>query len=141
MQLEEERRLASRPRHNKLDLINLVEGGGAEEIDTLSAAMQSVSKDVKRNVPDFEDFVYDDDKKEEREVDELRKKLSGMVVHARAKVTKSRIYSAAYHPEVTKDLIFFGGALFYAFQVLCGFYNCLPQTRKEPWASGTRELL
>jgi hypothetical protein len=30
-------------------------------------------------------------------------------VVAQAKVTAVRIYSAAYHPEVSKDLIFFGG--------------------------------
>ncbi|KAH6918530.1 WD40-repeat-containing domain protein [Coprinopsis sp. MPI-PUGE-AT-0042] len=108
LQLEEERRKASRPRHDKLNLINLVEGAGAEESSTLSAAMENIKKDVKRSVPDFEDYVYDDEDEENKEVEELRKKLSGMKVHARAKVTKSRIYSAAYHPEVTKDLIFFG---------------------------------
>ena len=111
MALEEERRKASRPRHNKLDLVNLVEGTGKEEMGTLSAAMQSIDKEsnMRGEVPDFDDFAFDDDKKEEREVDELKKKLGGLVVSARAKVTKSRIYSAAYHPEVTKDLIFFGG--------------------------------
>jgi hypothetical protein len=30
-------------------------------------------------------------------------------VVARAKVVTERIYCAAYHPEKTKDLIFFGG--------------------------------
>jgi WD repeat-containing protein 76 len=110
LKLEEERRKANRPRHNKLDLINLVEGAGAEETSTLSAAMESVKKDVKKRVPDFEDYMYDDEDEESKEVDDLRQKLSGMKVYARAKVTKSRIYSAAYHPEVSKDLIFFGGA-------------------------------
>lgn len=31
-----------------------------------------------------------------------------MVIRSRAKVTQDRIYSMAYHPEVTKDLIFVG---------------------------------
>jgi len=31
-------------------------------------------------------------------------------VVARAKVMQDRVYSAAYHPDPTKDLIFFGGA-------------------------------
>jgi hypothetical protein len=32
-----------------------------------------------------------------------------MKVVARAKVTQDRVYSAAYHPDPTMDLIFFGG--------------------------------
>lgn len=35
---------------------------------------------------------------------------------SRAKVTQDRIYSAAYHPEKSKDLIFFGGT--------CGLVSC-----------------
>lgn len=44
------------------------------------------------------------------EMNELKENLRGLKVVSRAKVTQDRIYSAAYHPEVTKDLIFFGGA-------------------------------
>ncbi|EAU88489.1 hypothetical protein CC1G_04195 [Coprinopsis cinerea okayama7 len=104
---EEEARKASRPRHNKLDLIALVENG-PEDIESLSKSMKDIPKDIKKRVPDFDDFVYEDNKEEERLVAELRKKMSGLKVHARAKVTRSRVYCAAYHPEVTKDLIFFG---------------------------------
>ena len=39
----------------------------------------------------------------------LKEKLGKLKIVARAKVTQDRIYSAAYHPEPTKDLIFFGG--------------------------------
>ena len=48
---------------------------------------------------------------ETQTIKELRDQLQGLKVVSRAKVTQDRIYSAAYHPEVTKDLIFFGGKL------------------------------
>jgi len=57
----------------------------------------------------YESFSYEDTKEEEREVAELRKKLTKLKIVARAKVTMNRIYSAQYHPEKSKDLIFFGG--------------------------------
>lgn len=62
--------------------------------------------------------MYDDkDKRENREVDELRKRLQSLKVVARAKVNQNRIYSAAYHPELSKDLIFFGGTLLIALEM------------------------
>lgn len=54
--------------------------------------------------------MYDfDDKKDQPAVQELQQRLSGMKIVSRAKVTQDRIYSAVYHPDVTKDLVFFGG--------------------------------
>lgn len=54
-------------------------------------------------------FTFDNDKENGRCVAELREKLQNLKVVSRAKVTLNRVYSAAYHPDVTKDLIFFGG--------------------------------
>lgn len=48
--------------------------------------------------------------REAKDVQELRDKMQSLKVVSRAKVTQDRIYSAAYHPEVTKDLVFFGGS-------------------------------
>jgi WD repeat-containing protein 76 len=48
-------------------------------------------------------------KREAAEVAALSERLRELKVVARAKVTQDRVYSAAYHPEPTKDLIFFGG--------------------------------
>ena len=59
---------------------------------------------------DRDAFVFDSSKREDAEVAALRAKLQNMKIVARAKVTQDRVYSAAYHPEPTKDLIFFGGA-------------------------------
>lgn len=50
----------------------------------------------------------DDGIKPDVAISAIRKQLSPMVVRSRAKVTQDRIYSMAYHPEVTKDLIFMG---------------------------------
>lgn len=57
------------------------------------------------------DFVFEDDKSEKATVSDLTKRLQKMRVVSRAKVTQNRVYSAAYHPETSKDLIFFGGTL------------------------------
>jgi WD repeat-containing protein 76 len=66
-----------------------------------------------RVAADKDAFVFDGGKKEapaeQAEIDLLRVRLQRLKVVARAKVTQDRVYSAAYHPEPTKDLIFFGG--------------------------------
>jgi hypothetical protein len=54
--------------------------------------------------------VFESSKKEDAEVAALRARFQNMKIVARAKVTQDRVYSAAYHPEPTKDLVFFGGA-------------------------------
>ncbi|KAI0797707.1 WD40-repeat-containing domain protein [Abortiporus biennis] len=61
-----------------------------------------------RGIADENSFAFENDKEDQREAKELKERLKGMKVVARAKVTEDRVYSAAYHPEVTKDLIFFG---------------------------------
>jgi hypothetical protein len=53
--------------------------------------------------------VFANDKEEEAEVAALRERFRNLKVVARAKVTQDRVYSAAYHPDPTTDLIFFGG--------------------------------
>ena len=57
----------------------------------------------------YDSFTYEDIKEEEREVVELKKRLTKLKIVARAKVTMNRVYCAQYHPEKSKDLIFFGG--------------------------------
>ena len=57
----------------------------------------------------YESFVYEDTEDEEREVVGLKKTLTKLKIVARAKVTMNRVYCAQYHPEKSKDLIFFGG--------------------------------
>lgn len=60
----------------------------------------------------YDSFAYEDTEEEEREVAQLRKKLTKLKIVARAKVTMNRVYCAQYHPEKSKDLIFFGGNIF-----------------------------
>ncbi|KAL1676964.1 WD40-repeat-containing domain protein [Schizophyllum commune] len=64
-----------------------------------------------RRAADPEAFVYSaaESKKEDTEVAALRESLQGLRIVSRAKVTQDRVYSVAYHPEKSKDLIFFGG--------------------------------
>jgi hypothetical protein len=111
LEAEERAREAKRARHEDLLLNKLVEHG-PEDLSTLNTTFKTVvNRPHTRRVRDFDAFVYesDKDKQEEHEIRELRKRLGSLRVVARAKVNQNRIYSAAYHPEVSKDLVFFGG--------------------------------
>ncbi|TFK42537.1 WD40-repeat-containing domain protein [Crucibulum laeve] len=109
LQVEEQARIAKRPRHQDLKLVTLVETNGPEEMSTLSTALGAAAqKSQPRRVGDPDAFVFEEKKDAAAAVAELREKLQDMKVVSRAKVTQERIYSAAYHPEITKDLVFFG---------------------------------
>lgn len=72
-------------------------------------ALQNIAQEVQpRRVGDPDAFAFEDEQ-DETAIAELREKLQGLKVVSRAKVTQDRVYSAAYHPDTTKDLIFFGG--------------------------------
>lgn len=76
----------------------------------MSNVLQDIAHTAQpRRTADSEAFVFEEDAKDQAEVKELREKLKNLKVVARAKVTENRVYSGAYHPEPTKDLIFFGG--------------------------------
>jgi len=109
LEAEEKARAAKRPRHGDLVLHKLVEQD-PEDISTLDMALKAiVGRPHARRVSDFDTFEYDNGKRDEREVENLKKRLGSMKIVARAKVNQNRIYSCAYHPDVSKDLIFFGG--------------------------------
>jgi hypothetical protein len=108
---EEKARIAKRPRHDIINFKTLAETESPQDLSKLSKTMEGVVQSERR-VPDSEAFVFDRDggnRKEERLVQEIREKVQNLRVVARAKVVMERIYCAAYHPEVTKDLVFFGG--------------------------------
>ncbi len=108
---EEKARIAKRPRHDVLNFKTLAETESSQDLSKLSTTMKGIVQS-KRRVPDSEAFVFDRDggnQKEEKVVQEIREKVQNLRVVARAKVVMERIYCAAYHPEVTKDLVFFGG--------------------------------
>ncbi|KAJ6596949.1 WD40-repeat-containing domain protein [Mycena vulgaris] len=106
MEAEERARVAKRARHTDLDLTTLAEDEKDDDIANLSVALQNVSQ-TRRHARD-EDAFTSEDEAEENLISELRDKLQDLKVVSRAKVTQNRVYSAAYHPEPTKDLIFFG---------------------------------
>lgn len=109
LEAEERARKAKRPRHDILDIATLAEED-PQELCALSSALHNVAQTSQpKRVGDPDAFAFDDDKGDEACVAELREKLQELKVVSRAKVTQDRIYSAAYHPEITKDLIFFGG--------------------------------
>ncbi|KAF8077901.1 WD40-repeat-containing domain protein [Lyophyllum atratum] len=109
LEAEERVRIANRPRTSDLDLVALLEQEDLHEVSSLSAMFQTVTRTAyPKRVGDPEAFAFDDDKKDEAAVADLRQRLQSLKIVSRAKVTQNRIYSAAYHPEVTKDLIFFG---------------------------------
>ncbi|KAH9079555.1 WD40 repeat-like protein [Lactarius deliciosus] len=106
---EEHAREAKRPRHHELDLETLVDQEEWERLSGLSTTFQSLLlARYPRRRGERDAFVFDSSKKEDAEVAALRARVQNMKIVARAKVTQDRVYSAAYHPEPTKDLIFFG---------------------------------
>ncbi|KAI0035101.1 WD40 repeat-like protein [Vararia minispora EC-137] len=108
---EERAREAKRPRHHELSLATL---GEREEWDgsTLSGIrtlFRSIAeKALPRTLSRHDAYIFDVEEEEELELAALRKRLQKLKVVSRAKVTQDRVYSAAYHPEPTKDLVFFG---------------------------------
>ena len=116
LQAEEHERQARKPRHQDLELETLlgIENTGnnddQKDLWRLKDTMVNVWPRPQRSGT-YESFPYEDTKEEEREVAELKKKLKRLKVVARAKVTMNRVYCAQYHPEKSKDLIFYGGNL------------------------------
>ncbi|KAI0692398.1 WD40-repeat-containing domain protein [Cytidiella melzeri] len=105
---EERAREARKPRHDDLEMYTLLDDTEASSVIALAAALQvPLQTSRPRRIGSQEDFD-DEESQQGREVTQLKEKLKPLKVVARAKVTKERVYSAAYHPEVTKDLIFFG---------------------------------
>lgn len=81
----------------------------ASEIMALTTSLQITTKTVNaRRVGDMKSYQYDEER-HEASIKKLKEQLGSMKIVSRAKVLKERIYSAAYHPEMTKDLVFFGG--------------------------------
>ncbi|KAJ7111568.1 WD40-repeat-containing domain protein [Mycena crocata] len=107
MEEEERTRYAKRARHMDLDLNTLAQDEAPADVVNLSVALQNISQ-TRRHARDEDTLDSEGETEEENLVSELRDKLQALKVVSRAKVTQDRVYSAAYHPEVTKDLIFFG---------------------------------
>ncbi|EIW85143.1 WD40 repeat-like protein [Coniophora puteana RWD-64-598 SS2] len=109
LEAEERERIAKRPRHQDLDLFTTLGEQNGTDIATLRTALGSATKDVHaKRVSDLDAFVFDTDKGNAAEVKDLRDRLHKLKIVSRAKVTGNRVYSAAYHPDKTKDLVFFG---------------------------------
>jgi hypothetical protein len=87
-------------------LATLVEDAEPEDLSSLTAALNVVAQPKRVGIIESKPASQ-----ETKEVKALRDKVQELKVVSRAKVTQNRIYSAAYHPEITKDLIFFGGEI------------------------------
>lgn len=108
----------------------LLDDQDASSVMALTSSLQVVLESSQPvRVGNQEDFAYDSEdggkKKEKRKVEGLKEKFGGMKIVSRAKVTKERVYCAAYHPEVTKDLIFFGGTLTSTLPIVAVFISTL----------------
>ena len=137
---EEQERLSKRPRHHDLDLPAMLDDDRAADLESLVATWEDIPwSSGPRRVGDNTAFVFKDHHRDDEAVGELKEKLQNLKVVARAKVTQDRVYSAAYHPEVLKDLIFFGGTAH-----ICWIYkrapNDLLQTNTGRSVSGTPVL-
>ncbi|KAI0748287.1 WD40 repeat-like protein [Daedaleopsis nitida] len=109
LEAAEREREAKRPRHHDLDLTTLTDDISSKELSELRSTFQYVLKTPQpRGTSGDDAYVFQEVKQEQTEVKALKERLGKLKVVARAKVTQDRVYSAAYHPEPTKDLIFFG---------------------------------
>ena len=110
--VQEQAKAAKRPRHDVLNFKTLVEANEPQQASNLSTTMSSIVQfSGSQHSGNPEAFVFDDDGKHQSALKHLQEQMQDLKVISRAKVTMNRIYSAAYHPEVSKDLIFFGGSL------------------------------
>ena len=133
--VQEQARAAKRPRHDILNFKTLVEANEPQEVSNLSTAMNSIVQfSGSRRSKNPEAFVFDDDGKHQSALKDLQEQMQDLKVVSRAKVTMNRIYSAAYHPEVSKDLIFFGGSQFH--DVLHWLAQLILQINMVNWESG-----
>lgn len=139
---EERAREAKKPRHHDLTLSTLTESEDLDKdsLTKLDEVLQHVCKEPHpRRVGEDDTFTFDvDSEGEDAEVADLRNKLNKLKVVARAKVTQDRVYSMAYHPEIRKDLIFFGGETLHAF--VAHELTRRMQTNTDSWESGTPGL-
>ncbi|KAK2466875.1 hypothetical protein APHAL10511_001133 [Amanita phalloides] len=106
LEAEERARIAKLPRHQNLELSVLLGEEEVHEVDKLTSVFADSTRSYHpRRKGETEAYA---DKSDAVAVEELRTRLKSMKIISRAKVTQNRIYSCAYHPELTKDLIFFG---------------------------------
>lgn len=110
LEAAEREREAKRPRHHDLDIATLTDDLSPEELSNLRSTFRTLLKAPHpKGISGDDAYVFDEEEQEQAEVKDLKTKMRRLKVVARAKVTQDRVYSAAYHPERTKDLIFFGG--------------------------------
>jgi hypothetical protein len=106
---QEERELIARlPRHDDLDLAKLgADEQTPEEHEALLSTLRGASKTDFTGSGDASTSYSDD--RHDQSLIELKKQFKNMAIVSRAKVTLDRVYSAVFHADRTKDLIFFGG--------------------------------
>lgn len=105
---EEEVRRAKMPRHQDLELETLAEDFSEDEMTTWKALQTTLTTEKYQRPVGNWGQDSKDEKKLERAKEDLVSELKRLTLVSRAKVCKERVYSAAYHPIVTKDVIFFG---------------------------------
>lgn len=108
---QEQATVAKRPRHDVLNFKTLVETNKPEDVSNLSTTMSSIVQFSDSCSLSPEAFTFDNDEEHQSALKILREQVQGLKVISRAKVVMHRICSVAYHPEVSKDLIFFGGSV------------------------------
>ncbi|KAF8522250.1 WD40 repeat-like protein [Hysterangium stoloniferum] len=101
---EERERESKRPRHQDLDLLTMGDEMAPSDIHSLNATISACARTSQakneNNSPT--------QNRDESELNELKKQYGKVKIVSRAKVTQDRVYCSLYHPEKTKDLIFFG---------------------------------
>ncbi|KAH7107553.1 WD40 repeat-like protein [Auriculariales sp. MPI-PUGE-AT-0066] len=111
IEADDRERKAKKPRHEQLDLATLGRELSDEELSSLRSSVRVVLDSLHKLQVGDNEKQWDWDESSESEhpdLTALKAACKSMRVVSRAKVTQDRVYSMAYHPERTKDLIFFG---------------------------------
>ncbi|KAF9053743.1 WD40 repeat-like protein [Hymenopellis radicata] len=106
IEAEERERIAKKPRRDDLSLAIL--RADEDPKDTLELEQRLKDAQEQPDRSGESDSTSPDNTTETRAVATLKEQLKDLRVVSRAKVTLNRVYCSAYHPDVQKDLIFFG---------------------------------
>ncbi|KAG8896634.1 hypothetical protein FRB99_008791, partial [Tulasnella sp. 403] len=104
----EKAREAQKPRHHDLELGALLDDPSPESNTSLWSNFGALCSTKHSRPTGSSGNARDETLRSDARLEEVKKAARKATVRARAKVNNDRVYSMAYHPDTTKDIIFFG---------------------------------
>ncbi|KAG9001621.1 hypothetical protein FRB93_012047 [Tulasnella sp. JGI-2019a] len=101
-------RAAHKPRHQDLDLKTLVDDLDNDEIPKLRGLLSSLCSKKHPRAVGSGTSSRDEEITANDKLEDLKTRVRRAEVKSRAKISADRVYSMAYHPETSKDVVFIG---------------------------------